>query len=155
LAIRHELWGSSTDEDENLIIKVKGQARVIIGGAKIHCTDGGVIGIKRNSRPRRAGRQRSNPYHSDSDSRITLPSTHSTMSSQDLSLQTSSSIGSRDINPGGLPEPLFPNSGYYDDGCASTEQGKVFRRRQKGAEDATDSIDMMPPPPRAGILRPK
>jgi hypothetical protein len=37
----------SSPEDENVTIKVTGQARVVVGGAQIDCNDGGEIEIKR------------------------------------------------------------------------------------------------------------
>jgi hypothetical protein len=40
-------WSANGSGDENVTIKVTGQARVIIGGAQIECTDGGEIEIKR------------------------------------------------------------------------------------------------------------
>jgi hypothetical protein len=37
----------SNDNDENVTIKVMGQARVVVGGAQIDCNEGGEIEIKR------------------------------------------------------------------------------------------------------------
>jgi len=37
----------SNENDENVTIKVTGQARVMVGGAQIHCDEGGEIEIKR------------------------------------------------------------------------------------------------------------
>jgi hypothetical protein len=37
----------NNDNDENVTIKVTGQARVMVGGAQIHCDEGGEIEIKR------------------------------------------------------------------------------------------------------------
>lgn len=79
--------GSGAD-DENVTIKVTGQARVMVGNAQIDCTDGGAIEIKQNPRSRRMGSERSNSEYGenrrieDRQSRITRPSTRSRMSSQ-------------------------------------------------------------------------
>lgn len=78
----------SGNDDENVTIKVTGQARVMVGGAQIDCTDGGAIEIKRNQRPRGAGSERSNSEYGenrrieDRQSRITRPSARSRISSQ-------------------------------------------------------------------------
>ncbi|PMD18311.1 hypothetical protein NA56DRAFT_706918 [Hyaloscypha hepaticicola] len=40
----------SNDNDENVTIKVTGQARVMVGGAQIHCDEGGEIEIKRQQK---------------------------------------------------------------------------------------------------------
>jgi hypothetical protein len=37
----------TNENDENVTIKVTGQARVMVGGAQIHCDEGGEIEIKR------------------------------------------------------------------------------------------------------------
>jgi hypothetical protein len=49
----------SNDNDENVTIKVTGQARVMVGGAQIHCDEGGEIEIKRQ-KSLRDGSERSN-----------------------------------------------------------------------------------------------
>lgn len=49
----------SNDNDENVTIKVTGQARVMVGGAQIHCDEGGEIQIKRQ-KSLRNGSERSN-----------------------------------------------------------------------------------------------
>jgi hypothetical protein len=49
----------SNDNDENVTIKVTGQARVMVGGAQIHCDEGGEIEIKRQ-KSLRNGSERSN-----------------------------------------------------------------------------------------------
>lgn len=54
--------GSGLD-DENVTIKVKGDARVMVGGAQIECKDGGEIQIKRQTSVRE-GSERSNSEYS-------------------------------------------------------------------------------------------
>lgn len=49
----------SGDNDENVTIKVTGTTRVVVGGARIECPDGGEIEIKRQ-RSMRNGSERSN-----------------------------------------------------------------------------------------------
>lgn len=49
----------SNDNDENVTIKVTGQARVMVGGARIDCNEGGEIQIKRE-KSLRNGSERSN-----------------------------------------------------------------------------------------------
>lgn len=49
----------SNDNDENVTIKVTGQARVMVGGAQIDCNEGGEIEIKRQ-KSLRNGSERSN-----------------------------------------------------------------------------------------------
>lgn len=78
--------GSGAD-DENVTIKVTGQARVMVGGAQIDCTDGGAIEIKRNQRARAGGSERSSSDYGDRriedrQSRVTRPSARSRISSQ-------------------------------------------------------------------------
>lgn len=82
---------SGSNDDENVTIKVTGQARVMVGGAQIDCTDGGAIEIKRNQRLSRNGSERSssefgdkyeNRRIEDRQSRVTRPSARSRMSSQ-------------------------------------------------------------------------
>jgi len=81
----------SGGDDENVTIKVTGQARVMVGGAQIDCTDGGAIEIKRNQRLGRTGSERSNSEFGDKygdrriedrQSRVTRPSARSRISSQ-------------------------------------------------------------------------
>ncbi|KUJ19261.1 uncharacterized protein LY89DRAFT_731669 [Mollisia scopiformis] len=86
----------SGGDDENVTIKVTGQARVMVGGAQIDCTDGGAIEIKRNQRLGRTGSERSNSEYGenrrieDRQSRVTRPSARSRMSSQSAQSYTRS-----------------------------------------------------------------
>lgn len=80
----------SNDNDENVTIKVTGQARVMVGGAQIHCDEGGEIEIKRqNQKGLRDGSERSNSEYAgggrleDRRSRVERPSLkHASRSSQ-------------------------------------------------------------------------
>ncbi|TAQ83084.1 hypothetical protein B7494_g8593 [Chlorociboria aeruginascens] len=69
---------SSGPEDENVTIKVTGQARVVVRGAQIDCADGGEIEIKRQPKAIRNGSERSNseyggPRSDERRSRIDRP----------------------------------------------------------------------------------
>jgi hypothetical protein len=76
----------SGNDDENVTIKVTGQARVMVGGAQIDCTEGGEIEIKQQKSIRN-GSERSNseyggPRIEDRRSRINHPTGRTRMSSQ-------------------------------------------------------------------------
>jgi len=76
----------SGNDDENVTIKVTGQARVMVGGAQIDCTEGGEIEIKQQKSIRN-GSERSNseyggPRTEDRRSRINQPTGRARMSSQ-------------------------------------------------------------------------
>jgi hypothetical protein len=76
----------SGNDDENVTIKVTGQARVMVGGAQIDCTEGGEIEIKQQKSIRN-GSERSNseyggPRTEDRRSRINQPISRTRMSSQ-------------------------------------------------------------------------
>lgn len=65
----------SSPEDENVTIKVTGQARVVIDGAQIDCNDGGEIEIKRekslkSSQSTRGGSEWSNSEYGGGQRRI-------------------------------------------------------------------------------------
>jgi hypothetical protein len=78
--------GSGLD-DENVTIKVKGDARVMVGGAQIECKDGGEIQIKRQTTVR-DGSERSNSEYSTPaiddrrSSRVDRATSRTRMSSQ-------------------------------------------------------------------------
>jgi len=59
----------SNDNDENVTINVRGQARVVVGGAQIHCDEGGEIEIKRQ-KSLRNGSERSNSEYGGGGGRI-------------------------------------------------------------------------------------
>lgn len=76
--------GSGAD-DENVTIKVTGQARVLVGGAEIECPEGGQIQIQRKSSVR-GGSERSvseygQPRIDDRRSRVDLGTSRTRMSS--------------------------------------------------------------------------
>ena len=70
----------SNENDENVTIKVTGQARVMVGGAQIHCDEGGEIEIKRQMQKNLPnGSERSNSEYGggrieDRRSRVERPS---------------------------------------------------------------------------------
>jgi len=79
----------SNDNDENVTIKVTGQARVMVGGAQIHCDEGGEIEIKRQQKNLQNGSEPSNSEYGggrrleDRRSRVERPSIkHASRSSQ-------------------------------------------------------------------------
>lgn len=77
----------SGDGDENVTIKVTGQARVVVGGAQIDCQDGGEIEIKRNTGLKDGSERGGSEYGTrrieDRRSRVeTRPAGRSRMSSQ-------------------------------------------------------------------------
>jgi hypothetical protein len=79
----------SGNDDENVTIKVTGQARVMVGGAQIDCNQGGEIEIKRSQGQRaiRNGSERSHSEYEggqieDRRSRVDRPTGRSRMSSQ-------------------------------------------------------------------------
>jgi hypothetical protein len=78
----------SNENDENVTIKVTGQARVMVGGAQIHCDEGGEIEIKRQKNLQEDS-ERSNSVYAgggrleDRRSRVERPSLkHASRSSQ-------------------------------------------------------------------------
>ncbi|KAE9367637.1 hypothetical protein N431DRAFT_494576 [Stipitochalara longipes BDJ] len=52
----------TNDNDENVTIKVTGQARVMVGGAQIHCDEGGEIEIKRQKNLQEGSEQSNSEY---------------------------------------------------------------------------------------------
>jgi hypothetical protein len=52
----------SNDNDENVTIKVMGQARVVVGGAQIDCNEGGEIEIKRQKSLRNGSEPSNSEY---------------------------------------------------------------------------------------------
>lgn len=77
---------SGSGEDGDFTIKVKGgEARVMVGGAQIHCSDGGEIEIKRNQSDRIGSSERSYSQYGgrieDRKSRVDRPQGRSRMSS--------------------------------------------------------------------------
>jgi len=78
----------SSPDDENVTIKVTGQARVLVGGAQIDCNDGGEIEIKRQRSIKGGSEWSSSEYGTDPRriddrrSRIDRPAGNSRRSSQ-------------------------------------------------------------------------
>ncbi|EKD21311.1 hypothetical protein MBM_00424 [Drepanopeziza brunnea f. sp. 'multigermtubi' MB_m1] len=75
----------SGDNEENVTIKVVGQARVMVGGTQIDCADGGEIRVQRQKSLHNGSERSSSEYGArrieDRQSRVSRPSGQSRMSS--------------------------------------------------------------------------